>query len=291
MVPQRFGKVRFNKVVSYKNLDDLQTRIKPYCLRRLKADCLDLPAKLYTQREVALTPTSWKRYQELKRECLATLPSGDVQIEPNAAVRILRLAQLTSGHLGGGTIGGGLPEVEGETLVQRDLSSEKLDWCVQYLTEECQANYVIAWCRWRRERERLFEILYKEKQVVPFELYGGQRPSERKNAIEMFSRNRIVPDKRIVLLAQQHAGGFGLNLVAATECIYLSNDFSLGIRLQSEDRAHRPGQRHNVTYVDVLAVGPKGQRTIDHTILSALRAKQDLAQMTSAAWRKELENE
>lgn len=297
MVPQRFGKVRFNKIVSYKNLDDLQARIKPYCLRRLKKDCLDLPEKLYTVREVSLSTTSWKRYQELRREALATLPNGDVQIEPNAAVRIMRLAQLTSGHLGGTTVMAPPEAVFNcdAAFTPRDLSSEKLDWCVQYLTEECTARYVIVWCRWRRERERLYEMLRAQKMLT-YQLYGSQPKAERGEAINRFSVTSEAVNGaldsaslRCVLLAQQHAGGFGLNLVAATQCIYLSNDFSLGIRLQSEDRCHRPGQKHAVTYIDVLAVGPKGQRTIDHTILAALRAKQDLAQMTASAWRKELE--
>ena len=29
-----------------------------------------------------------------------------------------------------------------------------------------------------------------------------------------------------------------------------------------------------MTYVDVLATGPKGQKTVDHTVLAALRAKE-----------------
>jgi len=45
-----------------------------------------------------------------------------------------------------------------------------------------------------------------------------------------------------VLLAQPHAGGFGLNLTVANTAVYLSNDYSWSIRAQSEDRIHRTGQ-------------------------------------------------
>ena len=95
----------------------------------------------------------------------------------------------------------------------------------------------------------------------------------------------------MVLIAQPHAGGHGLNLVAASEAIYLSNDFALGIRLQSEDRCHRPGQVNKVLYTDVLATGPAGQKTIDHAIFKALRAKKSVADMTCSEWRKELSDE
>ena len=54
--------------------------------------------------------------------------------------------------------------------------------------------------------------------------------------------------------------------------IYYSNSYDLEIRLQSEDRAHRIGQKGTVTYIDLMA--PK---TIDEKIISALRDKIDIA--------------
>ena len=42
--------------------------------------------------------------------------------------------------------------------------------------------------------------------------------------------------------------------------------------MQSEDRAHRIGQRNTVTYVDLIAEG-----TIDEKIVKSLRAKLNIA--------------
>jgi SNF2 family DNA or RNA helicase len=42
--------------------------------------------------------------------------------------------------------------------------------------------------------------------------------------------------------------------------------------LQSEDRAHRIGQKNNVTYIDLVSPG-----TIDEKIINALRDKIDIA--------------
>jgi Mesyanzhinovviridae DNA helicase len=287
MVTQRFNGHSFQKIARYRRLDDLNKKIAPYVLRRLKKDCMDLPEKLYTQREVPLSNESWERYKTLRKEAVISLGNGDLRLEPNAAVRIMRLVQLTSGILGGTDIANMIAPQS-----TQDLSSEKLDWCVHYLTEECTARYVIVWCRWRRERERLYVELCKQNKRLVYvrELYGGQSKERREDAIQLFSRpDDIQPSGALsILLAQPHAGGFGLNLVAATECIYLSNDWSYGIRLQSEDRCHRPGQKNAVLYQDVLATGPTGQRTIDHIILKALRDKANLAEMTTGAWRRAL---
>jgi SNF2 family DNA or RNA helicase len=67
-------------------------------------------------------------------------------------------------------------------------------------------------------------------------------------------------------------GGYGLTLTASHTVVYFSNDYSLEIRMQSEDRAHRIGQTNKVTYVDLMA-----ENTIDEKIVKALNAKIDLA--------------
>ena len=58
----------------------------------------------------------------------------------------------------------------------------------------------------------------------------------------------------------------------ASTVIYYSNDFNYGSRAQSEDRAHRIGQKDNVLYIDLEARG-----TVDKYIIEALRAKKDVA--------------
>lgn len=288
MRSQRFGGRVFQQVASYRRLDQLAKKIAPYVLRRLKKDCLDLPEKLYTTREVALTPESWKRYKELKQDLLITLDSGDKQLEPNAAVRLMRLAQLTSGILGG--YEHRYNNEEFDLVETQDLSDEKLKWLVDHLIENCQGKAVIVWTRWRRERERIWEWCNQNalNKMEMYQLYGGQDKKAREEAVTRFS-SPIDKPWAVVLLAQPHAGGHGLNLIAASEAIYLSNDFALGVRLQSEDRCHRPGQVNPVTYVDVLATGPQGQRTIDHIIFEALRDKQNIATMTCENWRRKLE--
>lgn len=73
-------------------------------------------------------------------------------------------------------------------------------------------------------------------------------------------------------VGQPKTGGYGITLTAANTVIYYSNSYDLEIRLQSEDRAHRIGQKNKVTYIDLVS-----PQTIDEKILKALRGKIDLA--------------
>src|SRR5208282_4077124 len=174
------GAVRFQSVVDYQNLDELTKRFAPYVLRREKKDCLDLPEKTYTTREVALTEATWKIYIELRKEAMLCLPDSEERPEPNAAVRILRLCQLTSGHVGNvhGDVYNDLGMPDGAPNLTTDVSSEKLSWLVEEILSGELANEkaIVCWTRWRRERERLAKLL---PLGDVYQIYGGQSQKER----------------------------------------------------------------------------------------------------------------
>jgi SNF2 family DNA or RNA helicase len=67
-------------------------------------------------------------------------------------------------------------------------------------------------------------------------------------------------------------GGYGITLTEANTVIYYSNGYDLEKRLQSEDRAHRIGQKKSVTYIDLIA-----EKTVDEKIVKALRKKINIA--------------
>jgi SNF2 family DNA or RNA helicase len=67
-------------------------------------------------------------------------------------------------------------------------------------------------------------------------------------------------------------GGYGITLTAANTVIYYSNGYDLEKRLQSEDRAHRLGQKKPVLYIDINA-----EDTVDEKIVEALRKKINIA--------------
>ena len=73
-------------------------------------------------------------------------------------------------------------------------------------------------------------------------------------------------------VGNQQPAGYGLTLTAASTVVYYSNNYDLEKRIQSEDRAHRIGQKNNVTYIDLIA-----EKTVDERIVKALRNKINIA--------------
>ena len=99
--------------------------------------------------------------------------------------------------------------------------------------------------------------------------YGETHQDDRQDIIDRFQD----PDSELrFFVGQPRTGGYGITLTEANTVIYFSNSYDLEIRLQSEDRAHRIGQKDNVTYVDLVSPG-----TIDEKILTALRDKINIA--------------
>lgn len=271
------------QIVSYKNLPVLVNKVKPYALRRLKKDCLDLPEKLYTTQTATLTPQNWRHYIQMRDRMVTEIKAVGVVMTLHSIVKIMRLAQMTCGFIGGVE-----DEEPGEV---HEIGTEKLEafqaWLQLRVGEQPDFRCVV-WTRFRAEQARLATFL-PQWGAHCRRIYGGQPAAERAEAIREFTEGTSKGVQ--VLLGQPQAGGFGLNLVTASNAVYLSNDYSLLTRLQSEDRLHRPGQRNNVLYTDFLATGPQGQQTIDHIIYNALRRKEDFARWTTDHWVEKLHEE
>ena len=108
---------------------------------------------------------------------------------------------------------------------------------------------------------------YCESSIVQY--YGAIPAETRQKNIERFQD----PDSDArFFVGNPQTGGYGITLTAANNMIYYSNGYDLEKRLQSEDRAHRIGQKKAVTYVDLIA--PK---TVDEKIRKALRKKINIA--------------
>lgn len=299
-------------VDKWTNLEDLQRRFAPYVIRRLKKDCLDLPEKLPPVTiPVTLTEPTWKIYQQMKTEMVAWLethPAGMVMAS-QAMVKAMRLAQITSGFLGGvetfedDIAAGATPEdawlneiMNPDRVVRsdivREIGTEKLDLLLDWLqlrVDEDPHFKILVWCRFRPEVERLHRELAKHYKYELGKIIGGQTEGERSHALRLLDP-RTAPNGATVVVGTPATGSMGLNLTAASNVMYVSNDYSLKIRLQSEDRVHRPGQTRAVSYFDLVAVGPKGQKTIDADIIKALRDKQNIAEWTASAWIRALAN-
>ena len=243
-----------NVVKQFINLKELSENLKPFSYRVLKQDCLDLPDKVYTKREIQLTPEQKKLYEQMRKEALATL-NGKTVTTMTALTQLMRLHQITCGHFAADD--GSIQEIKNNRL------SELLD-----VLEEVECK-VIIWAHYQHDVMNIYKLLedkYGPGSVVHY--YGKTLPEQRDYAIKNFKEN----DKVRFFVGTPQTGGYGITLVQANTVIYYSNGYDLEKRMQSEDRAHRIGQKKKVTYVDLIA-----EDTVDTKIVKSLRKKINIA--------------
>jgi len=250
------GHRSFQQIVGYRRLDELSIKLDTFSNRVLKEDCLDLPEKVYTRREVELTPEQLKLYTQMKKLALAKLESGDLATTASVLTQVMRLHQICCGFL--------QPD-EGEI---QPLANNRLKELLA-ISEEVQGKAII-WASWTHDIQQIADALrdrFGPDSVATY--YGGTPQDERQDIVTKF-QDKDSPLR--FFIGQPRTGGYGITLTAANTVVYYSNSYDLEIRLQSEDRAHRIGQTNKVTYIDLVSPG-----TIDEKILKALRQKIDIA--------------
>jgi len=255
MIDRNFGGRRVQLIGSYKRLDELAEKLKVFSYRVLKEDCLDLPEKVYTRREVELTEEQTKAYSTMKSAALALL-KGKMATAPHVLTQMMRLHQITCGHLKNDD--GTITEIKNNRI--KELIS---------LLDEVEGK-VIIWANYIHDIEHIVKEIkkqYGDDSIVQY--YGAVSSEDRADAIIKFQDPN---SKTRFFIGNPQTGGYGITLTAANTVVYYSNGYDLEKRLQSEDRAHRIGQTKSVTYVDFIA--PK---TVDEKIVKALRSKMNIA--------------
>lgn len=273
------------KIVDYQRMEEFERRTAPHAIFRKTRECLDLGEEpVRTQIEVPLTPGTWRVYTELRDELITWLGEHDYAAAPQAGVKVLRLAQVANGFLGG-VVG---PDGAAPPGTVREIGREKIDGLVEWLRQDWGEDKLVVFTRFRPDVERTVSILGQEwptHEAVAF--YGDQTDTERAHAKKLLAPEGDPRPAIGVVNAQ--SGGAGLNFAAANIVAFLGNDFSLRLRRQAEGRVEGIDQKRRITILDVLATGPKGQRTIDHVIAAALRDSEDVAAWTAAIWKRKLE--
>ena len=258
LAPGFAGGRSFKKVVGFQNIDELNKLLTKFSYRVLKKDCLDLPDKVYVRREIEMSPEQKKVYGELKRYAISQLSMEDTVSATTVITQLIRLQQVACGF------------VNTDEGITQEIKNTRMDELLQIL-EETEGK-VIIWANYRYDILRITEKLkkiYGEDSVGAY--YGDTSDKERNSIINRFQNKE---DSLRFFVGNTQTGGYGITLTAANTVVYYSNSYDLEKRLQSEDRAHRIGQTHKVTYIDILCKG-----TVDENIVKALRSKLDLANL------------
>jgi len=241
-------------VNGFKNLGELSDKLQPFSYRVLKDDCLDLPDKIFIKREIQLSPDQRKLYEQMKQEALAIL-KGKQSTTVNTLTQLMRLQQITCGHF------------TSDDGVTQPIANNRITELMNVLDET--EGKAIIWAHYQYDMTTIIKAVvekYGPGSIVDY--YGLTPQDERQPNIKRFQDD---PKCRFIV-GTPSTGGYGITLTAANTVIYYSNGYDLEKRLQSEDRAHRIGQKKSVTYVDIMA-----DDTVDEKIVKALRKKINIA--------------
>ena len=92
------GTHKFQKIVKFRNLEHLGKLVSPHSYRILKKDCLDIPDKIFTKRDIELSEEQQKAYQEMKANAMTVLKDKSMTAV-NVLTQLIRLHQITCGHM------------------------------------------------------------------------------------------------------------------------------------------------------------------------------------------------
>ncbi len=241
-------------VDKFQNLGELSDIVKQFSYRVLKEDCLDLPPKVFIKRHVTLTVDQKRVYEQMKEQALAVL-NGKVTTTMTVLTQLMRLHQITCGY------------VTADDGTTQQVESNRLNELMSIL--EDTDGKVIIWANYQLSVGEIIQKIIKVYGPESYVHYYGLTPQEdRQDYIRKFQND---PKCRFIIGTPQ-TGGYGITLTQANTVIYYSNGYDLEKRLQSEDRAHRIGQKKTVTYIDLIA-----EDTIDEKIVEALRKKINIA--------------
>ena len=295
------GGYKGKQVVNFKHTEELARSIRTASYRVTKEECLDLPPKLYARRDVTMTTDQRREYERMRNEFLAMISdpcptcegTGYVHIGGNsefndagydtcpecegtacavsvtiALTQMLRLQQITSGFITDG------PDVLHWFTEKPPKIMEVMD-----IIEDGGDQSFIHWSNFRPEIARLVEELaYRGLNYV--EIHGGVSQADRKDARRRFQDADVAH-----MVANQAAGGIGLDLWRASIANYLSNSFKTEDRIQSEDRCHRIGSEvhDSVSFNDLVVPG-----TVDVHILRVIRNNRNLSDAIMQGGMKEM---
>jgi len=258
MTDIQVGSGRFISVPKYyKKLDELEEKMKKFATRIRKDQCLDLKPKVRLKRYIELDGEGKKIYETLRTRALAIVEDSTISFS-NKLTEIIKLHQVCNGFT---------KDDSGKIL---DLHKSKLN-ALEETLEETDGK-VIIWANYLYNIHEIKNFLidkYGKKSTVS--IYGEVSVEDRKNAVDRIQND----DSCRFLVANPTTGGFGLTLTACNTVIYYSNSYNLEVRMQSEDRAHRLGQKGTVVYIDIVA-----RHTLDEAIMKSLTSKGKLAAKT-----------
>lgn len=204
-------------------------------------DVLDLPEYLFEVIDVDLTWKQKTAYQDMERNFLALLDSGDLMTAASIAAQLTRLQQITS-------------YFEGE--------SAKHDALIQLMRSQHYETPMLVWTHWKEGAKALTGSL-TDLGYDAAHVSGDSSDKDKDHFIELFKRGKLD-----ILVLSLGVGKFGHTMTNTKTVIYVDKSFSADDYYQSLRRVRRIGLTHSPVVVTIRAPG-----TVDELVELNLEGK------------------
>jgi chromodomain-helicase-DNA-binding protein 1 len=278
------GKFQIDDEIDFESSDqaqegyirDLQTRLKPFILRRLKKDVeKSLPSKTERILRVELSDLQTQYYKNILTKNYAALNQGSKGSQISL-LNVMSELKKASNHpylfdsaeeqvlAKFGNPANGVHPRE-DILRGMIMSSGKMVLLDKLLTRlKKDGHRVLIFS----QMVRMLDILgdYLSIKGVSFQRLDGTVPSaQRRISIDHFN----TPDSNdFVFLLSTRAGGLGINLMTADTVIIFDSDWNPQADLQAMARAHRIGQKNHVMVYRFVS-----KDTVEEEVLERARKK------------------
>jgi len=244
--------------IGYRNLDVLHQRIKPFMLRRRKADVeTELPERTDRNHFVPLHELQRQNYATHEQQVMSLVQIAQrrplTQQEQDKLQRELAMMRMICDT--------------NYILDPEDRTCPKLAE-IEKLLDECVENdaKVIIFSEWERMLQLVRELC--EERGTGYAWHTGSVPQQRRRA----EINAFKDDPNCRVFLSTDAGATGLNLQAASVVINCDLPWNPAKLEQRIARAWRKHQTKPVTVINLIS-----ENTLEHRMLETLALKQTVA--------------
>ena len=235
----------------FMHVDEIWSAVSPCCMVVRKQDCTDLPPKAYSVVRVALSDRMKKLYKML----LAT-GFTDNTVADNSMSMYHQLQDICNGYEP-------YTDTDGNTSMKR-VCSDKMDALDAVLDSiDLTKHQAVIWAN----RSVFLSDIHahvKEHTGLMCAKYDGGTPEAMRELV----KKRFMSGECRIVCINQGTGSYGLDCLGSADyAVYMSNDYSVERRVQSEDRIDRYREgKERKTIIDIECAG-----TVDEKVTENLK--------------------
>lgn len=244
----------------------LHELLRPFMLRRIKADVLDqLPDKV--EKVLRCELSSWQK-ELYKQISYSILEDGQKKSKRGLNNVVMQLRKVCNHPY--------MFTPEGYYITEDIIrTSGKFELLDRMLPKLKAAGHRILMFFQMTAAMTIMEDYLKYRNILSLRLDGSTTGEERERRMDLFN----APNSPyFIFMLSTRAGGLGLNLVSADTVIIFDSDWNPMMDLQAQDRAHRIGQKKIVSVFRLITNSP-----VEEKILSRATEKLNMSELVVEA--------